>query len=134
MLHHFPGAVRSRHIALLCLVLGAAILAACTQGAARKPIGTPREQRLTVIVKRYEFIPATLTVRKGRKVVIRFRSGDVAYGVRIPELGLAVRVPARGDAKLTFTPERAGTFAIRCADPGPQPGCAQMRAVLQVRD
>lgn len=122
--------------ALGAAACAAALLAALTGCSAlplRKPAGTG-EQRLTVLVKRYEFIPATMKVRKGKRTVITFRSGDVAYGVQIPELGLRVTVPAGASARLEFVPGRTGTFAVRCTAPGPQPGCGQMRAVLQVQD
>lgn len=129
------SASRRSHALFCTMVLSAVIAAGCTGSAARKPLQPgPLEQRFTVLVKRYEFIPATFTVRRDKRVVMRFKSADIAYGVRLPALGLSTRIPAKGESTLIFTPNRKGSFAILCSAPTHQPGCANMRATLQVRD
>lgn len=118
------------------MIVAAMSLTGCT-GGSRKPWPfpvSPIEQRLSVVAKKYEFVPATLKVRKDRKVVMRIRSVDnLSYGVYIPELGLRTTVPAGGESEIRFVPKRKGMFGIRCGPPARGPGCDNMRGTIEVK-
>ncbi len=132
-MHRRTGSGAGLAAALLALgALGALALVSGCSGA-RKPFpAEPIEQRVTVHVKKFEFVPATIRVRAGRQVALRFKSDDASFGVRIPELGLAVTVPSRGASRLVFTPRKPGLLSLRCAPPGPEPGCSRMRGTIIV--
>ncbi len=124
-----PRDRRGWTLAAAILLLG--LLSGCSGSRKPFPAG-PVQQRVTVHVKKFEFVPATLRVRAGRQVALRFKSDDASFGVRIPELGLAATVPSRRTARLVFTPKEPGLLSLRCAPPGPEPGCSRMRGTIIV--
>lgn len=122
----------SARAALLALLLPAVIMAGgCAGRRAEKPL--PIEQRVTITMEKFHFIPGTIEVAVNKRLGIRIKSNDVTYGFKIPALNLSTVVPAKGETTLTFTPDRRGAFTFRCIPPGPQPGCRNMRGTLIVK-
>jgi len=69
----------------------------------------------------FKFIPSVLKVAKGQKVTIIFTNdGVLAHNFAIDSLvGLRTKtIQSHGTAKLTFTPEKTGSFKFRCLVPG----------------
>ncbi len=117
---------------LLAALLAATLtMAGGCAGLRRKPPAA-LEQRVTIVAERYQFIPSTVDLRAGQPVVLRLKSGDGAYGVAIPELGLKAFIPKGRDTTLSFTPRRAGDLTLRCTAPATQ-SCLNMRGTLRVR-
>lgn len=109
---------------LLLLVLGVGMAAACGQG--------PREERLIVIARKYEFDPGTIRVKRGDTIRLTVKSEDVEHSIAIPELDVPeTKIPAGGEARITFVPEEAGTFTGRCTVPGK--GHENMRLTVEVK-
>src|SRR5580658_6186280 len=70
---------------------------------------TPAEiapRRIEVTAKRFEFIPAEITLKKGEAVVFVLRSLDTTHGLDFRELGLRTRIPKDQVTELAFTPDR----------------------------
>lgn len=73
------------------------------------------ENIITVHAKQFEFIPATITVKKGASVTIRLISDDVAHGIAIPELGLNLKAQEIGKPfDATIIPAKSGTYPFFC--------------------
>ena len=68
--------------------------------------------RLTV--KKFEFSPAEITVRKGEPVLIELSSQDVKNGLSIPDFGIRTDVKPGSVSRISFTPDKAGRFAFVC--------------------
>lgn len=120
-----------RYLALA--VIGAALFAVtgCSLPARKLSVG-PIEQRVTVVAERFQFIPATIDLARGKKTAIKIKSGDIAYDVAISGLGLRVHVPAKKDAVMRFTPMTKGGFTLLCTSPAGIE-CANMRGTVRVK-
>jgi cytochrome c oxidase subunit 2 len=91
--------------ALLFLSIRAASPARAADGA----------RRIEVTAKRFEYIPAEITVKKGEPVVLVLHSTDVAHGIKFAELNLKADIGTAGTSELAFTPDKAGTFVGHCS-------------------
>jgi cytochrome c oxidase subunit 2 len=74
---------------------------------------TPR--RIEITAKRFEFMPASITLKKGEPVVILLKSADVAHGLRFRDLGLDLRAKKGQTSELPFTPTKTGDFVGQCS-------------------
>ncbi len=90
---------------------------------------TPR--RIEIMAKRFEFTPASFTLKKGEPVVLVLNSVDVAHGLRFRELGLDIKAKKGQTSELSFTPAKTGDFtghcSIFCGN-----GHGQMKLVLHI--
>jgi cytochrome c oxidase subunit 2 len=93
---------------VLCLILLTSIREA-------PPAHAADARRIEVTAKRFEYIPAEITVKKGEPVVLVLKSADVAHGVKFAELGLKADIGTAGTSELAFTPDKAGTFIGHCS-------------------
>jgi len=71
--------------------------------------------RIEVTAKRFAFLPADVTVKKGQPVVLAFHSEDVAHGIKFKELGLQTDIPRGSITELRFTPDKTGDFVGHCS-------------------
>jgi cytochrome c oxidase subunit 2 len=78
-----------------------------------KAAAEPR--RIEVTAKRFEYIPAEITLKKGEPVVLVLHSTDVAHGVKFAELNLKADIGTAGTTELAFTPDKVGTFVGHCS-------------------
>lgn len=77
---------------------------------------SPEPRVIEVVVKRFEFAPATLDVVQGERVRIVVRSGDGLHGFGIKQFNISREV-ARGETvTIEFTPKVAGEFPILCTE------------------
>ena len=66
-------------------------------------------------VDKVGFEPASITVKKGEKVVIKFTSTDVAHGINLDDFGLKnTIIPEKDSVTLEFTPDKTGQFSFWC--------------------
>jgi len=72
-------------------------------------------QRVEVLAKRFEFLPADITVKKGEAVDLVLKSEDVAHGLRFRELNVEVNAGKGGTGKVHFVPNKTGTFIGHCS-------------------
>jgi cytochrome c oxidase subunit 2 len=72
-------------------------------------------RRIEVTAKRFDFIPAEITVKKGEPVVIVLKSVDVAHGLSFRGLGVNVKVGKGQTGELAFTPTKTGDFVGQCS-------------------
>jgi cytochrome c oxidase subunit 2 len=80
------------------------------------PIGAQTApRRIEIMAKRFEFTPASITLKKGEPVVIVLKSVDVPHGLRFRGLGLDLRAKKGQTSELSFTPTRTGEFAGQCS-------------------
>lgn len=72
-------------------------------------------RRIEVTAKRFDFVPAEITVKKGEPVVIVLKSVDVTHGLRFRDLGVNVKVNKGQTGELAFTPNKTGDFVGQCS-------------------
>jgi cytochrome c oxidase subunit II len=92
-----------------CALMFVSIRTASPAHAAVEP------RRIEVTAKRFEYIPAEITVKKGEPVVLVLHSTDVAHGIKFSELNLKADIGTAGTVELPFTPDKVGTFVGHCS-------------------
>jgi cytochrome c oxidase subunit 2 len=70
--------------------------------------------QIEITAKRFKFEPGEITLKKGEPVELVLKSADVAHGLRIRDLNVAVKVDAGGTANVEFTPQKTGNFIGHC--------------------
>lgn len=102
--------MRKQHLllALFLVILGSNAL---TQVAHAE--NTPRH--IDVTAKRFAFVPAEITLKKGEPVDLVLKSTDVPHGLRFRELNVDVKVSKGGTSEVHFTPNLTGTFVGHCS-------------------
>jgi cytochrome c oxidase subunit 2 len=74
---------------------------------------TPR--RIEVSVKKFEYTPAEVTLKKGEPVVLVLTTEDVGHGLKFKELGLDSKFNKGKPGELAFTPDKVGDFVGHCS-------------------
>jgi len=77
------------------------------------PQDTPR--RIDVSVKKFEYAPAEITLKKGEPVVLVLTTEDVSHGLKFKELGLDSKFDKGKPGELSFTPDKVGDFVGHCS-------------------
>jgi len=76
----------------------------------------PEPKKIEVVAKKYSFEPSRIELKAGEPVEITFRSEDTKHGFVSKELGLEKVVFSKDEpAKVSFTPEKPGTYSFKCA-------------------
>ena len=75
------------------------------------------KQEFSISARQFELQPSEIRVKAGQQVKITVTSADVDHGIAIPELNLAARKTEPRKAVLEFTPQKPGTYQLRCNVP-----------------
>ena len=71
-------------------------------------------KEFTMTAKKFDFSPASITVKVGDKVKLTINNLDVPHGFAIDELGLKQDLPV-GTSTVEFTASKKGTFRFYCS-------------------
>jgi cytochrome c oxidase subunit 2 len=69
---------------------------------------------IVITAKRFEFVPSTITLKKGETVKLRVTSEDVTHGLFLRPLKIDTDLTPGETQELTVTPQSAGTFTAIC--------------------
>ena len=94
---------------LLALLLVLALV-----GTARAADGAEETRAIVITAKRFEFVPSTITLKKGETVKLVVTSEDVTHGLFIRPLKIDTDLTPGKTEELTVTPQAAGTFTAIC--------------------
>ncbi len=72
------------------------------------------EKVVSVVARKFVFLPNRITVRRGEPLVIEFTAPEVTMGFSIPALKLRTDIVPGQVARLRFVPEQEGTFDFLC--------------------
>jgi cytochrome c oxidase subunit 2 len=97
--------VTTRRVTLLLLLLGI---------SAAPPLVAGDEPVIHISVRRFEYTPAELTLKRGVPVVLELTSEDRHHGFNIPELKLRADVMPGAPVRVRLVPERTGRFTFHC--------------------
>ena len=99
-------------------VLVAALLAAACQrtlvGAVPPPKEAPPEQVIVVTLKRFEYGPEVITVKKGVPVVLELTALDRTHGFLLKAFGIDEEAKKGKVTRVRFVPDRVGRFEFHC--------------------
>jgi len=87
---------------LIPLVLGAAALA------------QPGPRVIKVSARRFVFTPGEIALKKGEPVTFELTTEDVFMGFNVPDFGVRSDIVPGKVMRLSFTPDKAGTFIFLC--------------------
>jgi cytochrome c oxidase subunit II len=102
----------NRRMIMATIVLAVAIIGAYTatlfaERQADEPV-------IKMTVKRFEYAPREIRVKRGVPVVLEITSLDVPHGFNLPELKVRADVIPGQVTRLHLVPDRVGTFTFRC--------------------
>ncbi len=97
----------ARFLAPIVLLLG---LVVTTQAADR----VDQPQTIALTARRFEFVPSTITLKKGETVKLVVTSEDVTHGLFLRPLKIDTDLTPGKTEELTVTPQTAGTFTAIC--------------------
>jgi cytochrome c oxidase subunit 2 len=89
-----------------------AIGSAATVVAARS--SESDEQQVSMLAMKFDYLPGTITIKKGKPVVLELSALDRIHGFDVPGLGLRTDIPPGAPTILRFTPEKAGIYNLHC--------------------
>src|SRR2546429_2094331 len=97
------------------LWLAAAGLAASAAGVAAIAVAAvPEERVIAVSAMKFEYLPATIKLKKGEPVILELSSLDRVHGFKVPELGLHAAVLPDTPVRVRVVPDKVGRFTFAC--------------------
>ena len=96
------------------MLLGALLVAGCSRPSPAAVSAAADADVVRISAKKFAYIPDRITLKRGKTVTLELTSLDRKHGFLIPDLKLRADVPAGGTARVTLTPEKAGTYPFRC--------------------
>lgn len=82
--------------------------------APNPPPAVVQQRNISLTAKRWEFSPATITVKKGEHVTLSIQSVDVTHGFSIPDFNVSATLKPNETTVVEFTPDKTGTFTFAC--------------------
>lgn len=115
------------------IMLGACELLPST-GEVKNTTAIPKNAKVFEIeAKRFEFVPNTITVKKGENIVLKVKSSDVTHGISLPEFGVNATLPPGKEVEVSFLADKVGEFPFSCSVQCGH-GHSQMRGKLIVEE
>jgi cytochrome c oxidase subunit 2 len=105
---------------LTMMLIGLTILSAAsvrTVAQAVTDAGTPMHgaHEIQVTLRKYEFGPSSLRVRKGEQVRLIMTAADHDHGFKLDDFNINQKIPKGTTVVVEFTADKAGTFQFRCS-------------------
>jgi len=102
------------------MLIGLTFLSAAsawTVAQVAKDVGTPirGKHEIQVTLRKYEFSPGSLRVRKGEQVKLIMTAADHDHGFKLDEFDINQKIPEGRTVVVEFTADKAGAFQFRCS-------------------
>ena len=108
--------LRRNHKRALLIAAAISVAAMATYAATllaqREP--SRQERVIKMSVKRFEYMPRELVLKRGVPVVLEITSLDVPHGFNLPDLKVRADVIPGQVTRVRLVPDHAGTFTFRC--------------------
>ena len=104
--------MKQRKLALSLIVSAFAVV--LLVGAGSLVLAKPKEHVVHIKVKRFEYLPKEIALKKGVPVVLELESLDVPHGFNLPDLGVRADVLPGLKARVHVVPKQAGRFVFHC--------------------
>jgi cytochrome c oxidase subunit 2 len=105
---------------LTMMLIGLTILFAAparTVAQVAKDAGTPMRgvHEIQLTLRKYEFSPGSLRVRKGEQVRLIMAAVDHDHGFKLDDFDINQKIPKGTTVVVEFIADKAGTFQFRCS-------------------
>jgi cytochrome c oxidase subunit 2 len=77
-------------------------------------VANPGEQVIKVNSRKFEFLPGTITLKKGVPVVLELTSSDVIMGFNVPDFKTRATIIPGVVTRIRIVPDKVGTFTFFC--------------------
>ena len=77
--------------------------------------GAQSVHEIHVTLRKYEFSPGSLRVRKGEQVKLVMVAADHDHGFKLDDFDIDQKIPKGTTVVVEFTADKAGTFQFRCS-------------------
>jgi cytochrome c oxidase subunit 2 len=77
--------------------------------------GVQGVHEIQVTLRKYEFSPGSLRVKKGEQVRLVMTSVDHDHGFKLDDFNINKKIPQGTTVIVEFTADKAGTFQFRCS-------------------
>ena len=102
-------------LALIAAIATVGLPLIAQENPAPAPAATATPARtITIHAKKYEFIPAEITLKKDQTVKIELTSGDVEHSLELPGLGINSVMKKGEVTEVDVTPTEIGDFKGKC--------------------
>ena len=71
-------------------------------------------QHISMLAMKFDYLPDTVTVKRGKPVMLELSTLDRIHGFDAPGLGLQADIAPGAPTILRFTPQNAGTYNLHC--------------------
>jgi cytochrome c oxidase subunit 2 len=95
---------------------GAVLLGAAVSGFALNTASHAQnsERTVEILVKKFEYVPSEITLRKGEPVRLALTSYDRLHGFSMKALGVHADVKPDETVVVRIVPDKTGTFVFAC--------------------
>jgi cytochrome c oxidase subunit II len=112
---------KESNLNLKMMLIGLTFLSAASpktiaQAAQDAGARTPGVHEIQVTLRKYEFSPGSLRVRKGEKVRLIMAAMDHDHGFKLDDFDINQKIRKGTTAIVEFTADKAGTFQFRCSN------------------
>jgi cytochrome c oxidase subunit 2 len=77
--------------------------------------GVQGVHEIQVTLRKYEFSPGSLRVKKGEQVRLVMTAVDHEHGFKLDDFNINKKIPQGTTVIVEFTADKAGTFQFRCS-------------------
>jgi len=106
---------RLRTILIGLTILSAASARTVAQVAQDAGTGVQGVHEIQVTLRKYEFSPGSLRVKKGEQVRLVMTAVDHEHGFKLDDFNINKKIPQGTTVIVEFTADKAGTFQFRCS-------------------
>lgn len=106
---------RLRTILIGLTILSAASARTVAQVAQDAGTGVQGVHEIQVTLRKYEFSPGSLRVKKGEQVRLVMTAVDHDHGFKLDDFNINKKIPQGTTVIVEFTADKAGTFQFRCS-------------------
>ena len=92
----------------------AGLASAAFAATAAIALAQPAEKTIRIVARKFEFVPAEITLEKGVPVVLELTTQDVAMGFYAPDFKIDVEIIPGKAVQLRLLPEKTGSFQFIC--------------------
>ena len=107
---------RLKTILIGLTILSAASARTVAQVAKDTGTGVQGIHEIQVTLRKYEFCPGVLRVRKGERVKLVMAATDHDHGFKLDDFDINQKLPKGTTVVVEFTADKAGTFQFRCSN------------------
>ena len=106
---------RLRMMLIGLTVMSAASARTVAQVAKDAGTGVQGIHEIQVTLRKFEFSPGLLRVRKGEQVKLIMAAADHDHGFKLDDFNINQKIPKGTTVVVEFTADKAGTFQFRCS-------------------